>query len=63
MTQHKGENESPLGSGSRKTKAIAATVIHLSTSSKSNGNETFSWFILSLMASVTFLGILSELVP
>lgn len=25
--------------------------------------QTFSWFVLGLMASVTFVGILSELVP
>lgn len=35
----------------------------MSTISKSNKKQTFSWLILSLMASVTFVGILSELVP
>lgn len=31
--------------------------------SPSPGKPAFSWFVLSLMASVTFVGILSELVP
>lgn len=35
----------------------------MSTHSKSNEVPTFPWFILGLMASVTFVGILSELVP
>lgn len=29
----------------------------------SSPKQTFSWFVLGLMASVTFVGILSELVP
>ena len=35
----------------------------MSTIESSDGKPTFSWFVLSLMASVTFVGILSELVP
>lgn len=35
----------------------------MSTRSQSSDRPTFSWFILGLMASVTFVGILSELVP
>ncbi|HNP34325.1 MAG TPA: MFS transporter [Woeseiaceae bacterium] len=35
----------------------------MSTISTRNDEQTFSWFVLSLMASVTFVGILSELVP
>ena len=35
----------------------------MSTLSSSDENRTFSWFVLGLMASVTFVGILSELVP
>ncbi len=35
----------------------------MSTTASSDGKQTFSWFVLSLMASVTFVGILSELVP
>ena len=31
--------------------------------SSSDEKQTFSWFVLGLMASVTFVGILSELVP
>src|SRR5690625_2394794 len=34
-----------------------------SSTPQQNGLQTFSWFIFGLMASVTFLGILSELVP
>lgn len=33
------------------------------TLSSPDENRTFSWFVLGLMASVTFVGILSELVP
>ncbi|MFA7522494.1 MAG: MFS transporter [Halothiobacillaceae bacterium] len=33
------------------------------TTSSPNEKQTFSWFVLGLMASVTFVGILSELVP
>ena len=35
----------------------------MSTNSASHDKPTFSWFVLGLMASVTFVGILSELVP
>ncbi len=35
----------------------------MSTTSTSNEKLTFSWFVFGLMASVTFVGILSELVP
>ncbi len=35
----------------------------MSTNSTYNKKQTFSWFVLGLMASVTFVGILSELVP
>ena len=35
----------------------------MSTISSADGKQTFSWFVLGLMASVTFVGILSELVP
>jgi len=35
----------------------------LSTTTRSNDQPTVSWFVLGLMASVTFVGILSELVP
>ena len=35
----------------------------MSTLSTTDEHQTFPWFILSLMASVTFVGILSELVP
>ena len=35
----------------------------MSTISKSSEQQTFSWFVFGLMASVTFVGILSELVP
>ena len=35
----------------------------MSIISKSNEKPIFSWFVLGLMASVTFVGILSELVP
>lgn len=35
----------------------------MSTISSPNEKQTFSWFVLGLMASVTFVGILSELVP
>ena len=35
----------------------------MSTLSPPNEKHTFSWFVLGLMASVTFVGILSELVP
>lgn len=35
----------------------------MSTLSTTDEKQTFPWFILSLMASVTFVGILSELVP
>ncbi len=35
----------------------------MSTASNSGENQIFPWFVLSLMASVTFVGILSELVP
>ncbi|WP_198342155.1 MFS transporter [Nitrosococcus watsonii] len=35
----------------------------MSTISRSSEKQTFSWFVLGLMASVTFVGILSELVP
>lgn len=35
----------------------------LNTIASSSEKQTFSWFVLSLMASVTFVGILSELVP
>ncbi|MCW9014563.1 MAG: MFS transporter [Gammaproteobacteria bacterium] len=35
----------------------------MSTISTPDEKQTFSWFVLGLMASVTFVGILSELVP
>ncbi len=35
----------------------------MSTISPAHDKPTFSWFVLGLMASVTFVGILSELVP
>src|SRR5690606_24360910 len=35
----------------------------MSTTASSDGKQTFSWFVFGLMASVTFVGILSELVP
>lgn len=35
----------------------------MSTISATDNNQTFSWFVFGLMASVTFVGILSELVP
>lgn len=35
----------------------------MSTTSSSHEKQTFSWFVFGLMASVTFVGILSELVP
>ncbi len=35
----------------------------MSTVSSSDGKQTLSWFVFGLMASVTFVGILSELVP
>lgn len=35
----------------------------MSTPSSSDETQPFSWFVLGLMASVTFVGILSELVP
>lgn len=35
----------------------------MSTASSPDETQTFSWFVLGLMASVTFVGILSELVP
>ena len=35
----------------------------MSTISLPNEKPTFSWFVLGLMASVTFVGILSELMP
>lgn len=35
----------------------------MTTISKTSEKQTFSWFVLGLMASVTFVGILSELVP
>jgi len=35
----------------------------VATLSKPNETQSFSWFIFGLMASVTFVGILSELVP
>jgi predicted MFS family arabinose efflux permease len=35
----------------------------MSSMSSPNEEQTFSWFVLGLMASVTFVGILSELVP
>jgi len=35
----------------------------MSTTSSPHEKQSFSWFVLGLMASVTFVGILSELVP
>lgn len=35
----------------------------MSTTAHSSEKQAFSWFVLGLMASVTFVGILSELVP
>ncbi len=35
----------------------------MSTTSSPDEKQTFSWFVFGLMASVTFVGILSELVP
>ncbi len=35
----------------------------MSTTYPSDGRQIFSWFVFGLMASVTFVGILSELVP
>ncbi len=35
----------------------------MATITTSNEKQTFSWFVFGLMASVTFVGILSELVP
>jgi len=35
----------------------------MSTTSSSDEKQTLSWFVFGLMASVTFVGILSELVP
>lgn len=35
----------------------------MSTVSSTNEKQSFSWFVLGLMASVTFVGLLSELVP
>lgn len=41
-----------------------ATMEHnVATTTSANYTPTFSWFVLGLMASVTFVGILSELVP
>jgi len=36
---------------------------HRSTADQAGAGDVFSWFIFGLMASVTFVGILSELVP
>jgi predicted MFS family arabinose efflux permease len=36
---------------------------NMATIPSSSEKQTFSWFIFGLMASVTFVGILSELVP
>lgn len=35
----------------------------MATTNPPDGKQTFSWFVFGLMASVTFVGILSELVP
>ena len=35
----------------------------MSTTSSPDEKQTLSWFVFGLMASVTFVGILSELVP
>ena len=35
----------------------------MSASAQPGGKQTFSWFVFGLMSSVTFVGILSELVP
>ena len=35
----------------------------MSTNAQAGEKQTFSWFVFGLMASVTFVGILSELVP
>src|SRR5690606_34621708 len=35
----------------------------MSATTQTGGGHGFSWFIFGLMASVTFVGILSELVP
>ena len=35
----------------------------MSTNARPGKSQTFSWFVFGLMASVTFVGILSELVP
>ena len=35
----------------------------MSAIAESGERQSFSWFVLGLMASVTFVGILSELVP
>lgn len=46
-----------------KTRTIATTEANVSTTFKTNEKQAFAWFVFGLMASVTFVGILSELVP
>ncbi len=42
---------------------MASTEDRMSTISSQDEKQTLSWFVFGLMASVTFVGILSELVP
>ena len=42
---------------------MASTEDRMSTTSSPDEKQTLSWFVFGLMASVTFVGILSELVP
>jgi hypothetical protein len=52
MPGYKGEN-----------RTIAIIKTSMSTISSPDEKQTFPWFVFGLMASVTFVGILSELVP
>lgn len=45
------------------SKASTVQDSHLKNSADSQHQNPISWFIFGLMASVTFIGILSELMP
>jgi predicted MFS family arabinose efflux permease len=51
------------GHGANPIPPDAMRLERMSTISAQNGKQTFSWLVFGLMASVTFVGILSELVP